>query len=244
MADYAIENRFKVKLIQKPTYGYTNTLSEDKRKRTDRVIFDVTPDLTETQNVEYKTMQPVHMPGQIYVYGSSSSRTFSLSSVRLVSRTIEEATVNQRRLNTLRGWTKPYFGRRSDTNSLRRIMEDDQGRNSNSTSRPTDASYLSQEMLGRPPDVLLLSAYSDIPENNKSGVNKRNIPLNIHNIPVVIQSFSAPWPSDVDYIPTQYGQPFPRVMILDIQLLETHAPREFEEKFSLHDYRRGLLRGF
>src|SRR5690606_31466862 len=89
-------NRFKVKLRSQ----VTNTV----------VAFDVTPDISESRTVNYRTLEPIHMPGGIHVYGSTTSRQFTISNIRLVSRTREEAAKNLYRLNILRGWAMPYFG--------------------------------------------------------------------------------------------------------------------------------------
>jgi len=241
------ENTFKVKLRQQNSAPYTKSLNARNRTaRTDIVVFDVTPDITESRNVEYKTMQPIHMPGQIFVYGSTNSRTFSLSAVKLVSRTVTEATENMRRVWNLRGWTMPHFGARSSTlkiSDFRRTMEGLSGTEDDPYAPPNKRQQ-AQERVGQPPQVLLLSAYADVPDEVHAGSWTRSTPTNIHNVPVVIQSLSIPYPSDVDYIPTNTGQPFPRVMIIDIQLLETRAPREFSEGFSIQDYREGILRGF
>lgn len=231
-------NQFKVKLRSQVTKVV--------------VAFDVTPEITETRNVNYKTLEPVHMPGGIHVYGNTSSRVFNINNIRLVSRTREEASKNLYRLNIMRGWAMPYFG-------------------TNNTS-----------LVGAPPDVLSLSAYSTglqdtandpatsgTVEERRAATNfsktgteqaqntknllKRERPTNLNNIPVVLQQISIPYPSDTDYIPTMEkrfgetmimaGVPFPTIMTVDLVLLETHSPREFTN-FDLKAYRQGLLDNF
>lgn len=224
-------NQFKVKLRSQ----VTNTV----------VAFDVTPEITETRNVNYKTLEPVHLPGGIHVYGGTSSRIFNINNIRLVSRSRREATKNLYRLNILRSWAMPYFG-------------------VNNTS-----------LVGAPPDVLALNAYATGPQdsanskvltadessrqgegNQEQNSNriKRERPTNIHNIPVVLQQISIPYPSDTDYINTisetfndgteiLEGVPFPAIMTVDLVLLETHSPSEFG-KFNLKDYRQGRLENF
>lgn len=205
------------------------------------IAFDVAPDVNETRNVEYKTMQPVHMPGGIHVYGYTNSRNFSVNSIKLVSRTAEEAARNLYRLNVLKSWAMPYFGR-------------------NNT-----------KLVGAPPDVLAFTAYakgmtdsSRLPlsqqNNDQFGFNQstdetnaRIRATNLQNIPVVLTQISNSYPSDIDYIPTANatfnsveiiaGVPFPTIMMVDMQLLETHSPREYE-RFSIDDFRRGKLDNF
>lgn len=249
------ENPFKVSLRTATNYPYANreynstTNVNQKRGRinTTKVIFDVTPDLNETRTVDYKTQAPIHMPGQILTYGGTASRTFSLSSIKLISRTIAEATQNMQNLWLLRSWTMPYFGERSSSLNIhdkaaREVLSEDPG---TATAFSVDGlnEFRGQELLGKPPEVLLLNAYSNTTlSNNDSAVRK--FPTNISNIPVVMTDLTIPYPSDVDYIPTEDGQPFPRLMIVDIQLKETRAPRELSKRFSLQDYRRGILPGF
>ena len=84
---------------------------------------------------------------------------------------------------------------------------------------------------------------------------RRKRATNIHNIPVVLQQLSIPYPSDADYIDTieytvpsdgtviKAGVPFPTIMTVDMVLLETHSPREFAN-FDLKAYRQGLLDNF
>ncbi len=232
-------NQYKVKLRSQ----VTNTV----------VAFDVTPEITETRNVNYKTLEPVHMPGGIHVYGNTSSRIYNINNIRLVSRSREEASKNLYRLNLMRSWAMPYFG-------------------INNTS-----------LVGAPPDVLALTAYaiggrdtannpagasvtdaerrrSNVarfsktgPDAQKSGVLARERATNIHNIPVVLQQISIPYPSDTDYIDTvqrnfgdtviESGVPFPTIMTVDMVLLETHSPREFAN-FDLKAYKQGKLENF
>lgn len=112
-----------------------------------RIVFNIAPDVVENRNVNYKMLEPVHMPGSIHVFSGSSSRTFNLSSVKLVSRTAEEAAVNLKLLNILRSWGVPHFGRATDTETL--------------------------GPLGAPPEVLLFSAYSNV----KAQTNIYKIPV-------------------------------------------------------------------
>jgi len=208
-----IENQFKVKL-QHP--------SDTTRK----VVFEVTPELLENRAVNYKSLDPVHMPGQIFVYGSSSARTFNIANIRLVSRTPTEAQKNLEILHNLRFWTMPRFGRQT--------IED---------------RTLGQ--IGQPPDVILLSAYSNVP--GRIGVpNDRSQRMgHLNRVPVVITNLSIPYPSDVDYIPTlgnpaiadPGGVPMPTMMPIDITLVEAHSPLEYEE-FSLAQFKNGTLPGF
>lgn len=216
-----------------------------------KVVFKVSPDVSESRSVNYKTLEPIHMPGGIYVYGNSTSRQIQLSNVRLIARTIDEATDVMRTLHTLRGWTTPYFGVSSTFQTTGTGKSNEKTKTSknlkNGTTPPPVTSDDDARLrnngyssLGTPPNVLLLNAYS--PNNIVPGQPKP-FPTHLQNIPVVITSLSIPYPSDVDYIPDENGQPVPRIMTIDIQLVETHSPREYE-KFDLQAYREGRLTGF
>jgi hypothetical protein len=86
--------------------------------------------------------------------------------------------------------------------------------------------------LGAPPAVLLLSAYT-----------KGRPVTNINRIPVVIQNLSINYPTDVDYIPSIDGEPFPTIMSISISLTEAHSPVEYES-FNLSQFKTGTLPGF
>lgn len=241
-----LTDRFKVRLEEASQFPEAPKL-EGENLRLTSVIFDVTPDLSETRSVEYKSLNPIHMPGQIHVYGATNSRTFQLSNVRLISRNVREATKNIRILWALRGWTMPYFGDSGTLSATQKKNRNDvaSGRlNLQNGDREYRKKKLGQELLGKPPNVLFLSAYSSLTTNvGDTSAIRRNFPTHIHQVPVVITTLGIPYPSDIDYIPTLEGEPMPRVMNIDIQLVETQSPKRLES-FSLQHYREGLLEGF
>lgn len=236
MAD---ENVFKVKLV--------NQMSSREH-----VVFNVTPDVVETRNVNYRSLEPVHQPGQIYVYGGTSSRTFNLSNVKLVSRNVEEATENLRNLQLLRSWTMPRFGEGSTTLSNAQRgnqrtfgrQEIDLGETLTFDNQDRTALF-GQQQLGAPPQVLYFSAYSNTPLGSTTSQNTKasNQQEHIRRVPIVIQQLSIPYPSDVDYIPAENGTPMPTLMTIDMVLLETHSPGEYN-RFNLSKFKNGILEGF
>lgn len=241
-----IQNQYKVRLELANPYRYLNATAAEQRNRS--VSFKVTPDVTENRNVNYKTLDPLHMPGQIYVYSGTSSRTFQLSNIRLISRTTKEATDNMRMLHLLRSWAMPYFGNSgtldSDNKTARAAGVQVDPNLSEADQEVQRRKARGTELLGSPPDILLLSAYSPRGEFvSRGGTNRRMMATNIHNVPVVVTNLTIPYPSDVDYIPTDDGQPMPRMMTIDIQLSETHSPQEYN-KFSIQDFRNGVLTNF
>lgn len=233
MAEF--ENAFKVKLVSRV----------DPRRR---VVFDVTPDLAENQNVNYRTLDPIHAPSAFVVYQNTSAKLYNLSGVKLISRTVEEATQNLQRINTLRGWTKPFFGEgtaqlgssNTGTNKANPQTNTLPANNLSKTGFVPGATAITDKkqfrhLLGAPPEVLLLSAYSK--ESDMTLIR------NIFKVPVVIQQLSLPYPSDCDYIPTEDGVPFPTLMTIDLQLQEAHSPTEVKA-FDIFKYRRGELKNF
>lgn len=207
------------------------------------VVFDASPDITETRNVNYKALDPQHMPGTIQVFTGTSARAYQLSGIRLVSRTPQEADKTMRILNILRGWTVPYFGDSSTINQMnaeeRRQFELSGGATAEHLNQRDFRWHYGREMLGAPPEVLYFSAYS----NSQIGATNRNRPSNIHRIPVVINMLTISYPTDVDYIHTTYGVPVPIIRTVDIGLTETHSAREYE-RFNIHQYRTGRLPNF
>lgn len=188
------------------------------------VIFDASPDITETGAVSYRTIEPIHSPGGISVFTHTSSRTFTISGIKLFSRTQSEATRNFHKFQTIRSWRYPTFGK-------------------------VDPSQPGQQ-LGQPPAVLELSAYS-LPSSTGSISSANGL---LYRIPVVITNLTLNYPTDCDYIPTVHlpepgldhiptGIPFPTLMPIDISLMETHTPKQYEQ-FSLSDLRHGRMVGF
>jgi len=237
------ENQFKIRLVA------AGAQSIEARRR--GVTFEVTPELNETRTVQYEFLDPVHAPGQIAVYKRSMSRRFQLTSVKLVSRTPEEASINLAYLWTLRGWTMPAFGTERTGNkdtSRSASPQDSQGAGASPEQRTT--SYISDiiqglsqgassEYLGAPPQVLQLSAYS------RQGTTAQSANKSIghlYRVPVVIESLGINYPTDCDYIPTaeDHPTPMPTVMMIDISLTETLSPNQLSN-FNLSKYRRGDL---
>lgn len=195
--------------------------------RGDYVLFEATPSFSENRSVEYTPVAPVHLPGSIQVYKRTGARTFSVGA-KLISRNVAQATRNMTYLQLLRGWTMPYFGARDYTTTT--------GSNGSLASVSEDAN----SMLGAPPDVLYLYAYSS--RHGSDGDRDFNGGLvNIKKVPVVITSLGITYPEDVDYIPVSHtGEPFPVKMDVTIELTETHSPVGYEN-FSLKLFKTGQL---
>jgi hypothetical protein len=206
------------------------------------------------------------MPGGIQVYKQTSSRKFSVGAT-FISRTSEEATQNLKYLQTLRGWRMPYFGNSSTLTDdpaqklARTKVTTNQTTNTVTPLTPEQRAMAAVkrgkeegiELLGAPPDVLYLYAYS----TGANDARNVNYGVNINRVPVVLTGLEISYPNDVDYLPTfsnastgLYGvaydntsEPFPIKMDVTISLAETHSPREYES-FSLALYKQGKLTGF
>ena len=241
----------------------------------DEVVFNVTPRFSESREVEYTSLTPIHLPGGIQVYKNTRARSFSLTA-HLISRTMEEATVNMIYLQTLRGWTMPYFGASStlsssDVANRRSASASQAAADSNASGGYTTSDMLERsldageqnkialnrqkssgtgvELLGAPPDVLYLYAYSSGVSSGTGQDRPNKFGVNINKVPVVVTSLNIAYPDDVDYIPTysngdpRKSEPFPVKMDVEISLVETHSPREYE-RFDLMKYKKGVLVNF
>ena len=91
---------FKVRLVAYPQLG---------PEAGDEVIFDIMPSISESHSAQYDTVDVVHHPGAILKYKSTSAREWSVTA-DFVSRTVQEATDNLRRLNLIRSWVMPFYG--------------------------------------------------------------------------------------------------------------------------------------
>jgi len=179
----------------------------------DRIFtYKTTPTISEAQTVEYKQFNPVHAPGSINTFVNSPSRTFSFGDVKLISRTQREATETLKNIRLLRSWTKPVFGLGVTPDAFKNDPN----------------SFSNEDILGAPPRVLFLSAYTN--HGDVNGILK--------NIPVVVTSLTFNYPNDVDYMILQDGSAVPVVMNVEISVTETHSPIEYT-KFSLAKYRNG-----
>ncbi len=233
------ENVFKVRLTAAGLGGIT-------------ISFNASPSISENRNVNYNSLEPLHAPGQIQVYKNTSSRNFQISDVKILSRTIKEADRNLKDLWILKSWCMPRFGNSS-------TLSEPQVGNRNTNAAPfapkqefkteeERLEYFGTELLGAPPPILYLSAYSkDIGKEsintNTRKTNMWNIAQHINRIPVVIQQLTIPYPNDVDYITTSDGVPMPIIMNLDLALIETHSPNSYE-RFDLNAFKQGKLQGF
>jgi hypothetical protein len=193
----------------------------------ERVVWDATPEFSESRQVMYKNIEPVHAPGAIYQYGSTGSRTFSIEG-KFISRSVNEATRTLAYIQYLRTWAMPVFG--------------------------TAGTAVGEDILGAPPSVLFLTAYArnnpgdnqtskTVPIGNGSSSSTPAIGNNIYNVPVVITGLNIPYPSDVDYIPTINNIPVPTIIQVSVQLVETHSPNAYLN-FNIQDFKQGSLINF
>ena len=206
----------------------------NQRAPSEKVIFDVSPEFMESRTVNYRGHEPIHAPGQMTYYINTASRTFNISQIKLVSRTPKEADETIKTLHLLRGWTMPYFGEDSTLTEGQQFLRLQAATGGVNNINPE---LLGSEYRGMPPDVLLLSAYSNDDSHTKTGQH-------ISKVPTVITNLSIPYPKDCDYIPSEtHKVPVPTLMMVDISLSETHSPEEYEG-FNLGQFKKGLLGGF
>lgn len=220
-----------------------------------QVVFDVTPVISESRTADYSPVQPIHMPGGIQVYKTSSSRSFEVT-VHLRSRNVQDALNNMKDLQILRSWLLPFFGNSSTNISSNRDIAQQTGSGSTTLSAEKQFEAKSKmiqtgadntkgvNLLGAPPEVLYLYGYSSTQNDDRAGAPG----VNINRIPTVMTSLSFSYPEDVDYIPvkitpTSTTEPFPIKMDVNMTLVETHSPVEYEQ-FSLAAFKSGTLKNF
>jgi hypothetical protein len=113
--DGAAQNTFhKVKLTASTNDGESTIIQNDVNfpvePLNERVVeFDVTPEVTETRGIDYEALSISQMPGEFQKYKGTKSTQWQISAT-FTCRTRDEAHRNLRYLNTLRGWSMPYFG--------------------------------------------------------------------------------------------------------------------------------------
>lgn len=194
------------------------------------VVFDATPEFSESRTINYKNIDPIHAPGGIYMYANTNARTFSIQG-KLISRSVFEATKNLAYVQYLRTWAMPVFGQ---------VNEDSPGLASG------------ENILGAPPALLFLTAYANKQPGNQAVQTTVPVPgggtvpaigNNIWQVPVIITQLDIPYPSDVDYIPTVNQIPFPTIVVISISLVEAHSPNAYTN-FTLQDFKTGNLLHF
>lgn len=251
-----LENNFKVRLI--PITALTRG-QDPSAIRASQVAFDVTPTFSETRSAEYSPVTPVHMPGSIQMYKHTNSRTFEIGAT-LISRNVDDAMENMRKLQVLRSWLLPYFGSSSTLTDSNRNFRSARNTSGDQSLSAEDKALQQQrrieqegvQLLGAPPDVLYLYAYSTGKNDERQGFGGNFTRVNINRVPVVMTNLSITYPDDVDYIPvyemanggpTVYTEPFPRKMQVNVSVVETHSPREYEN-FNLANFKSGTLVNF
>ena len=152
-ADTENNNTSKLKVIisQGPAFQvgannwverYTSANRNDPSMIPNTIVLDVMPTISESRSVNYEPFSPIHHPGEIMKYRSTSGRKWGIQG-RFIARNQQEATLNQIYLNVIRAWTMPFYG------------------------NGTDSDEELKRYLGAPPPILTLSAYGS---KNISGV--------------------------------------------------------------------------
>lgn len=160
------------------------------------IVFDATPKITENQTVTYTQKNISQLPTSINYFDTVTARTFSVSNIKLISRTSSEAFQNNAVVHYIRSLCKTSFGSSSNGSN-------DQ-----------------DNRLGMPPKILLLNGYRNEQNTGSNGVG------GFSKIPVVITGFDVDWPDDVDYIPDTNQDPTPIIRTCSLTLLETHSPAQ------------------
>lgn len=126
------------------------------------------------------------------------------------------------------------------------------------TGSPSRKWSVSAKFLSRTPEeadqtwkyVQLLRSWMNPDSNYKYGLDAAGTPhvLKLYGygrtwqgIPVVLTSLNVEYPTDIDYIPTDYGTKVPVIQSLSFQLTEARTPDDLLEKFNLEQFKLGIL---
>ncbi len=201
------DNYHKVKLVSDVQYSAETALIDLGGLNFEpynqmEVVFDIMPEVSENHDVAYEALSPSQLPGEFQKYKNTSSTKWTITG-QFTARTREEAYKNYVYLQTLRTWTKPYFGEKQDQQFPNK--------------------------LGAPPPIVMFSGWRGL----------------VGRVPTVITSIQWNWPNSCDWIPTGLLDdetnreiPFPTVMNVTINLVETFSPNQFNN-FDLVSYHYG-----
>lgn len=189
-------NEFKVHLSSTPKIG----IGSGTFGILDEFTLNVMPSISESRSASYKSFSPLHHPGEILKFENTAARTWNITG-KLIARTVAEASLNLRIVNTIRSWVMPFFG------------------------EGTFQKPRTKEYLGAPPPIITLKAYGG---------------QTIGPVKCVLENYSWDWPNDVDYLPTDNGEPFPVIINISLQLKESWSPAEYSG-FDIIEYREGRM---
>lgn len=118
--------------VDNQTVAFKVTLSAEPSGEV--IVFEVMPTVSESHSANYRELTPIQHPGSILKYEGTSAREWNIT-VKLISRTIDEATDNLNKINVLRSWLMPYYGQGTANNSRTSMY------------------------LGAPPEIITFKAY-------------------------------------------------------------------------------------
>lgn len=180
------------------------------------LTFYVMPEVVEQRSVEYEAVAPPQFPGAFQKYKGTTSVQWTVNAT-LICRTTPEATRNLQDLNRLRGWTMPFFGKKTQLDE----------RFKNKT--------------GAPPPVLMFKGFRESVVGEVPVVITSlswNWPKDVDWIPAFELSDSGgPRPDWGDV-----SIPFPTIIQIAIQLVESFSTDQFNN-FDLSEYRIGHMLG-
>jgi len=82
------------------------SLANGKGRKDYEVVFEATPEITESGSVNYYEESGIRAPGSVVVYMGSPARNFSISA-KFISRTPQEAKLTDTYIHRLKSWRQP-----------------------------------------------------------------------------------------------------------------------------------------
>jgi hypothetical protein len=178
----------------------------------DGVTFFASPTIGESRQASWDSVPVTHHPGEILAYKTTSSRSWEISSAKLISRTPKEATSNLVILNKIRSWVMPYYGYGTEKSQ--------------------------KNKLGAPPPILIFSGYGDA---NIGPVPVVLLSYNFNYSSDMEMIQCEQLLNDNGEILIKAGTPFPIISEISLTLKESYSPREFSS-FDIVAYKMGDMK--
>jgi hypothetical protein len=230
------------------------------------VTFFVSPEISESRNVNYVDISDIRMPASILIWMGSPSRGFNLSA-KFIARSQIEADGAFQQLSLLRSWcvAQPVTGSLDqDKRTVTQVVANNIVHSSQTdkiASKPSDAAATANTQQGKAPTTGQPPPANQPPDQSTYTLggtlfNDQTPPVlllegyggQFRHIPVVIQSLNISYPNDVDYIQNSNGVWVPIIHDISISLKEArelfakgaNAPGAMNT-FSIKKFRNGTL---
>lgn len=226
----------------------TSSRTASSSKSYNSVVFQATPEMSESRNVSYVEISDIRQPASILIYMGSPSRNFSIVA-KFIARSKAEADTSFSNLNLLKSWcvTNSTLGSSNGTASVSRFIASSAVTNQDQTS-PSDtnaANLQDNNNPSAPPSSATPVTFgaTNLFSGTPQLVWLEGYAGQFRRIPVVLTSLTVTYPSDVDYIQNSKGVWVPIMQDINIQLKEARniTGTASISSFSLKQFKQGTL---